>query len=111
MIGHDKRGISATQLSEELEVAYQMAWTMVHKIRKATGERDASYTLAGIVELDEGFFGAPTKGGKGGRGTEQTPVLVALSLDKNGCSKFLKMQVIPDVKGTTLVDFAQKYSE
>ncbi|MCZ8515171.1 IS1595 family transposase [Paenibacillus filicis] len=111
LIAHDKRGVSATQLSEELEIAYQTAWTIEHKIRKAMSERDASYTLAGIVELDEGFFGAPTEGGKRGRGTEQTPVLVALSLDKKGCPKYLKMQVIPDVKGTTLVDFAQKYIE
>ncbi|OXM83292.1 hypothetical protein CF651_26560 [Paenibacillus rigui] len=70
------------------------------------GERDASYTLAGIVELDDAFFGAPTEGGKRGRGTEKTPVLVALSLDKKGCPKYLKMHVIPDVKGTTLVNFA-----
>ncbi|MCZ8517820.1 IS1595 family transposase, partial [Paenibacillus filicis] len=64
LIAQDKRGVSATQLSEELGIAYQTAWTITHKIRKAMGERDATYTLAGIVELDEGFFGAPTEGGK-----------------------------------------------
>jgi transposase-like protein len=111
LIAQDKRGVSATQLSEELGIAYQTAWTITHKVRKAMGERDAAYTLAGIVELDEGFFGAPTEGGKRGRGTEQTPVLVALTLDKKGCPKYLKMQVIPDVKGTTLSDFATKYIE
>lgn len=40
------------------------------KVRKAMGERDSTYTLAGIVELDDTFFGAPTEGGKRGRGTE-----------------------------------------
>ncbi|MCZ8515407.1 IS1595 family transposase [Paenibacillus filicis] len=111
LISQDKRGVSATYLSEELGIAYQTAWTIQHKVRKAMGERDTTYTLAGIVELDEGFFGAPTEGGKRGRGTEQTPVLVGLSLDKKGCPKYLKMQVIPDVKGSTLVDFATKYIE
>jgi len=111
LIAHDKRGVSATYLASELGIAYQTAWTIQHKVRKAMGDRDSSYTLAGIVELDDAFFGAPTEGGKRGRGTEQTPVLVALSLDKKGCPKYLKMQVIPDVKGTTLVDFAQKYIE
>jgi transposase-like protein len=111
LIAHDKRGVSATYLSDELGVAYQTAWTIQHKVRKAMGERDSMYTLAGIVELDDAFFGAPTEGGKRGRGTEQTPVLVALSLDKKGHPKYLKMQVIPNVKGVTLVDFAQKYIE
>ncbi|MCY9669537.1 IS1595 family transposase [Paenibacillus alginolyticus] len=111
LIAQDKRGVSATYLSDELGIAYQTAWTIQHKVRKAMGERDAAYTLAGIVELDEAFFGAPTEGGKRGRGTEQTAVLVALSLDKKGCPKYLKMQVIPDVKGTTLTDFATTYIE
>ncbi|MNW46297.1 Transposase zinc-ribbon domain protein [compost metagenome] len=85
LIAHDKRGISAEYLSTELlGVAYQTAWTMGHKIRKAMGDHDASYTLEGNVELDDPFFGAPTEGGKRGRGTDQTPVLVALSLDKKG---------------------------
>ncbi|OAB34526.1 hypothetical protein PMSM_11725 [Paenibacillus macquariensis subsp. macquariensis] len=111
LIAQDKRGVSATYLSDELDIAYQTAWTIQHKVRKAMGERDAAYALAGIVELDEAFFGAPTEGGKRGRGIEQTTVLVALSIDKKGCPKYLKMQVIPDVKGTTLTDFATTHIE
>jgi len=56
LIAHDKRGVSPTQLSEELEIAYQTAWTIEHKIRKAMGERDSAYTLAGIVEFRRRFF-------------------------------------------------------
>lgn len=48
------------------------------------GVRDANYQLAGLVEHDDAFFGAPTEGGKRGRGTEQTPVLVGESLNKQG---------------------------
>jgi transposase-like protein len=111
LIAHDKRGFCATYLADELGVAYQTAWTIQHTVCKAMGERDSIYTLAGIVELDDAFFGAPTEGGKRGRGTDQPPVLVALSLDKKGQPKYLKMQVIPDVKGVTLVDFAQRFIE
>jgi hypothetical protein len=50
IIAHDKRGVSATRLSEELEVTYKTAWLMLHKIRQAMRNRDANYTLAGIVE-------------------------------------------------------------
>ena len=60
LIAQDKRGVSATYLSEELGIAYQTAWTIQHKIRKAMGERDTTYTLAGIVELDEGLPEAVT---------------------------------------------------
>ncbi len=107
-IAHDKRGVSATLLVEELSVTYKTAWLMLHKIRSAMGERDSQYTLAGIVELDDAFFGAPTEGGKRGRGTLQTKVLVGLSLNNQGHPQYLKMKVIPDVKGKTLVEFANQ---
>lgn len=106
LVAHDKRGVSATMLSEELDVTYKTAWLLLHKIRKAMSERDAQYTLAGIVELDDAFFGAPTEGGKRGRGTEKTTVLVGLSLNEKGHPQYVKMEVVPDVKGTTLVKFA-----
>lgn len=109
LVAHDKRGVSATFIARELELTYPTAWLLLQKIRKAMGDRDANYRLAGLVELDDAFFGAPTEGGKRGRGTEQTPVLVGVSLDKQGLPLYVKMQVIPDVKGKTLLDFAQSY--
>lgn len=108
LIAHDKRGISAYKLSKEIEVTYKTAWLMLHKIRTAMRKRDSEYTLAGIVELDDAFFGAPTEGGKRGRGTEKTKVIVGLSLNKKGHPLYLKMEVTPDIKGQTLVDFADK---
>ncbi|GHU13788.1 hypothetical protein FACS1894161_4040 [Spirochaetia bacterium] len=60
------------------------AWLMLQKIRKAMEDRDEKYQLAGIVELDESYFGAPKEGGKRGRGTEKAKVLVGVSLDKQG---------------------------
>jgi transposase-like protein len=111
LVAHDKRGISAVFLSRELEISYPTAWLLLHKIRKAMGDRDAHYQLAGLVELDDAFFGAPTEGGKRGRGTDQTPVLVGVSLNKQGAPQYVKMQVIPDVKGKTLIEFAKQHIE
>ena len=31
-------------------------WAMVHKLRRAMGNRDAKYTLEGMIEFDEGYF-------------------------------------------------------
>lgn len=111
LVAHDKRGHSATSLSEELGISYKTAWLMLHKIRKAMGDRDSKYMLSGIVELDDAFFGAPTEGGKRGRGTDKTPVLIGLSLNKHGYPLNAKMQVVSDVKRDTLVDFAHSFIE
>ncbi len=102
MLAHDKRGVSATYIARELELTYSTAWLLLQIIRKAMGDRDANYRLAGLVELDDAFFGTPTEGGKRGRGTGQTPVLVGVSLDKQGLPLYVKMQVIRNRKITTL---------
>ena len=81
LASRDKRGISALRLKGELDVCYTTAWTMLHKIRKAMGERDAAYQLAGLVEVDDSYFGCPKNGGKRERGTEQQSVIVGVSLN------------------------------
>lgn len=50
-----KKGISAHQLHRELNVKYQTAWFMNHRIRHAMA--DNSFTLSGIVESDEAYIG------------------------------------------------------
>ena len=107
----DKRGISATYLSRELEVSYPTAWLMLHKIRKAMADRDEQYMLKSLVEIDDFFIGAPTKDGKRGRGTDQNQVLVALSKNNKGYPLFLKMEVIEDMKKETVIDFVTKNVE
>lgn len=53
----DKRGVSALQLKRLLGMSsYQTAWSMLLRIRRALGERDARYKLSGRVELDGAFF-------------------------------------------------------
>lgn len=94
LVVHDKRGRSATSISEELGVPYKTAWLILQKIRKAMGDRDSQYMLSGIAELDDFFIGAPNEGGKRGRGTEKSLVLAGLSLNNQGL--FLKM-VISDI--------------
>ena len=104
----DKRGYSAVQCSKDIEVSYPTAWLMLHKIREAMEKRDESYNLSGIVEMDEAYFGGSGKGGKRGRGTDKTKVLVGLSIDNGNRPKFAKMEVIPDLKGTTITEFAER---
>lgn len=93
LVARDKRGISAVQLSRDLEVSYSRAWYLLHRLRRDMGQRDQDYVRSGIVESDNTYFGTPKSNGKRGRGTEKTSALVAVSLTKQGHPRFLKIQV------------------
>ena len=98
----DKRGISAVQLSCTLNICYESAWYLLHRIRRAMAQRDEKYALSGIVEMDDGYVGGATRNGKRGRGTDKARIVVALSKTENGAALFTRMQVVEDVTGGTL---------
>ena len=54
-----RKGVSALQLSKELDVGYRAAWFMGHRIRTACGPEDD--LLKGEVEVDETYFGGAQK--------------------------------------------------
>ena len=108
LMSHDKRGCSAAQIQRELDLAYGTAWLMCHKIRSAMGERDTQYVLDGYIEVDDAFFGGASEGGKRGRGTDKTVVLVGVSLDEKRRPLFAKMKVAPNVRRETLETFAKE---
>lgn len=110
-IAFDKRGLSALQLAEQIGVDYNTAWAMLHRIRRAMAKRDLPYKLASPVEMDDMFIGAPTEGKKG-RGTEQTPVLVAVSFfpepkEEKEYMGFAKMRAVKHVDEESVVGFAK----
>lgn len=94
----DKRGISAVQLSRTLNICYESAWYLLHRIRRAMSQRDEKYALSGIVEMDDGYVGGATHNSKRGRGTAKAKIVVALSKRKmarlcsRGC-RLLKMSL------------------
>ncbi len=50
-----RKGISAMQLSKEIDVHYSTAWYMLHRLRLACG--DDMEALQGEVEMDATYFG------------------------------------------------------
>ena len=98
----DKRGISAVQLGRTLNICYESAWYLLHRIRRAMAQRDENYALSGIVEMDDGYVGGATRNGKRGRGTDKARIVVALSKTENGAALFARMHVVEDVTGGTL---------
>ena len=93
-----KTGVSINEMARELEIKdYKTVWTMSHKVRKAMADRDAQYTLAGLVEIDESFFG-PSFSGKRGRGTEKKLVIVAVSVWKDNKGIIHNRAILRDPK-------------
>lgn len=52
-----KKGFSTNEIQKQLGLKrYEPVWAMVHKLRKAMGNRDSKYTLEGMIEMDEAYF-------------------------------------------------------
>jgi len=86
LILNAKKGLSARQLSRDLEVNKNTAWFMGMRIRRAMSEKGQRELLEGIVEMDETYVGGKPRKGNGGssgsgvgnkrgRGTKKTPVV------------------------------------
>ena len=92
-----KKGLSALQLSRDLDVNKNTAWRVSMQIRKAMTQAQQRDLLTGIVEMDETYIGGkPRKGSKGdgpdgshprGRGTRKTPVVGAVERGGNVTAK------------------------
>lgn len=115
LVAFDKRGVSALLLAEELGLRYETAWAILQRMRHAMAKRDNQYKLAPYVEMDEMFIGSPTEAKKRGRGTEQTPVLVAVSYVPTDEGKeyvgFAKLRAVQTVDAPTIVRFAKDVIE
>lgn len=108
----NKVGVSVFEMQRLLGIGcYETAWLMAHKVRKAMAVRDQRYNLAGLVEMDESFFG-PT-GKKQGRGSEhKSVVLCAVSIYRNfkGEEKpgFAHMQIVNDASAASIESFLDR---
>ena len=95
-----KKGLSALQLSRDLEVNKNTAWRITMQIRKAMMQAEHRDLLTGIVEMDETYIGGkPRKGTKGdgpdgthprGRGTKKAPVVGAVERGGKVTAKAVK---------------------
>lgn len=119
-----KKTFSACEMQRQLgHKRYQPIWEMLHKIRSVMGQRDAQYTLSGMIELDEGFFSterdekdknAPLKRGRGSQRKAKVLVMVESEQVENPKNpqkpkrvNHLKMIVIPDLKAPTIDQVAK----
>jgi transposase-like protein len=96
-MGRQKSGISMLSLQRMLEIkGYKTVWTMGHKIRPALADREANDKLAGLIEMDYTYFGAPKRGKRGRGAAGKTKVLVAVEIPENK-PRFVVMHMVPRV--------------
>lgn len=97
-----KKGISAHQLHRVLEVQYNTAWFMAHRIREAMRSGDLAPMGgaggSGVVEADETFIGRK-KGVPKRRGTSHKHAVLSL-VERGGK---VRSQHVTDVKAETLI--------
>jgi hypothetical protein len=119
-----KKGFSAKEMQRHLGLKrYEPVWAMVHKLRKAMGNRDARYTLEGMIEMDEGYFTVESteieqskgKRGKGAAGkqnvmvsAESTPLEDIETGKKSKHVRYFKAKVLADHTSDEVDEQAKK---
>ena len=99
-----KNGMSATTIERTLGISYRVSWTMLQRFRVAM-VRSEREKLSGIVEVDETLVGGVDKGGKRGRGSQKSIVVIAIELHKPKGFGRVRMRFIPDASSKSLTNF------
>lgn len=110
LLSATKKGFSSKEIQKQLGLKrYEPVWYMVHKLRKAMGNRDARYTLEGMIEMDEGYFTVESsqiekskaKRGRGAAGkpnvaimAESTPLEDPETGEKSSQCRYFKAKVL-----------------
>lgn len=108
-----KRGLSAKELSRQLEIHYETAWTWCHKLRAAVGGAFGTAKLSGVVELDETYLGGTDDRAHKGRSLAGKKALIvgAVEVEQSGRLGRVRMQVADGATAANLEDFAVRSVE
>ena len=99
LMTESKKGMSALQVKRTLDIAYQTAWYLCHRIRAAMRDINCEL-LRGIVEVDETYVGGKTRGmGRGYKGNKSIAIGAVQRAGK------IRLQVITDANKATLHKF------
>jgi transposase-like protein len=89
------RSINALQLKQEIHVTYKTAWSMLHKIRHALSEEDASTLLSGFVQVHDACYGLEHNSVYQRQPKEQL-LLLAAAMNGENEPIYIKMKLLLD---------------
>lgn len=99
-----KNGMSAKTLERTIGTSYQVAWMMLQRFRVAMVNMERKQ-LSGNVEVDETYIGGKEHGGKRGRGTTKSIVVIAVEIKQPKGFGRVRMRHIPDLSSNSLLPF------
>ena len=99
-----KNGFSAKSIERTMGIRYQTAWTILQRYRIAM-VRCNRERLSGTIEVDEALVGGINHGGKRGRGTNKSVVVIAVEVIQPKGFGRIRMRHITDASGAKLVPF------
>ena len=81
---------------------------MLRKVRIAMRNQDFIYSLSGVVELGDAFFGGKKTGKRSRELAGKTSAIVACE-NNNGCPGFVAMKVIKSVSKKEIEQFTKEH--
>jgi transposase-like protein len=104
-------GLSALQFARQMDMNYETAFQMLHKLRAAM-VKEGQERLSGIVEVDECYVGGVRSGGKEGRGAPDkvvvAGVVVAGAVEVRGRrAGRIRLRVVRGVSTESLTGFVK----
>ena len=78
LLSQTKTGLSAMELKRQLDVKYDTAWMLKHKLLQAMKESDDKQPISGIIQLDDVYWGGERRGGNE-RKREEAPANNAMA--------------------------------
>lgn len=104
LVTSSKQGVSAKELSRQLNISYPTAWAWLHKLRASMVD-PCRAPLQGDVEVDETYIGGQAIFGQHGRSTlKKTAVACAVEKDGLECGR-VRLAVIPNATKKKLKAF------
>jgi len=100
----DKQGISARSLSKQIDVAYDTAFNLLHKLRAAMSNHDTKYLLNGHVQMDESYLGGHSdREHRRGRARD-TKRVVGVAVEQRGPNQsgYIHLEALPSASSESL---------
>lgn len=108
LLARHKKSVSTKQLQKDLDLKkYKTAWHMLHRIRSALSDPEGKYKLAGLVEIDEAYFGGKAHG-KRGRGSEKKSIVEIAVENRDNYAGRAKMKVVDDASSNSLTPLVEE---
>jgi transposase-like protein len=110
LLTQSKNDISALELSRQLGVNYNTAWTMKHKLMAAMEERNKAYRLKGEVQIDDAYLGGERRGTPGRGAAGKTPFLAAIET-RDGKPVYMKLRRVAAFTKEAVKSYAKEALE